>query len=33
MNPPALEGLIQDGTAQGLSPPLLEEIQIKDGMC
>src|SRR4029077_13217830 len=31
MNPQALEGQIQGGTAQGLGLALLEEIQIKDG--
>jgi OHCU decarboxylase len=31
MNPQALEGQIQGGTAQGLGLALLEEIQLKDG--
>jgi xanthine dehydrogenase D subunit len=31
MNPQALEGQIQGGTAQGLGLALLEEIQVKDG--
>ena len=31
MNPQALQGQIQGGTAQGLGLALLEEIQVKDG--
>ena len=31
MNPQALEGQIEGGTAQGLGLALLEEIQVRDG--
>ena len=33
MNPQALEGQIEGGTAQGLGLALMEEIQVKDGGC
>ena len=31
INPQALEGQIQGGTAQGLGLALMEEIQVRDG--